>query len=243
MSRRLLIAIGAIVALVGIGRWPVTTRFGVNYEWSSRRSPLYEKAIHFVSRDLETRRLAKEIAGGSLSDEERILKVFVWVSDNIQPAPDGFPVIDDHVLNVLIRRYGRPDQRTEAFGLLAASVGFHASTVKLAPEGTTQGIMLSLIRSGSKTWVFDVVNRLIFRNDQGDLADFGELLEQPRLITQAAPGLIIEDRPYDQYLLGWEDPRAAFTRMDAQRTWPRLMQELGRMWHGVLGRELRGSVK
>jgi len=48
--RRILISIAAIVAVAIIAQWPVTTRFGANYAWSSRRIPLYEKLINFVSR-------------------------------------------------------------------------------------------------------------------------------------------------------------------------------------------------
>jgi hypothetical protein len=46
--RRTVAALLLISAGVIIGSWPVTTRYGVNYQWSSKQIPLYEKAINFL---------------------------------------------------------------------------------------------------------------------------------------------------------------------------------------------------
>ena len=228
-TRSSMAGLAAVAGLV-IANWPVTTRFGVNYVWSSQRIPLYEKVINFVSRDLQTRRLANEITAGGADDDEKLLKMFSWVTQHVKGTPEGFPVIDDHILHVIIRGYGGADQRTEVFAVLAGYAGFRTSVARLEPPGRTNIFMfVALVRSGTKTYVFDVVHELAFKNAQGRLADINELLSHPELVTAAAPGLVVRDIPYDQYLLGLRHP-LAFSRTDAQKLWPRLKQELLRLF-------------
>ena len=115
MSRRAwIVAAGIGMTVIATANWPVTTRWGVNYHWTSAKIPLYEKVVNFLSRDRQTRRIAHEIVRGAATDDERLVKIFAWVQEHVQPVPDGFPVVDDHPLNILIRGYGAGDQRTEA---------------------------------------------------------------------------------------------------------------------------------
>ena len=129
------IAGGVLVATaaVMVARWPVTTRFGVDYEWSSREIHLYEKAVDFISRDLQARRLVSDITDGLNGDQERIIAIFRWIGERVRSTPNGFPVVDDHVLNIIIRGYGADDQRTEAFALLASYAGLSATATTMAP--------------------------------------------------------------------------------------------------------------
>lgn len=230
--RRILISVAAIVAVTIIAQWPVTTRFGVNYAWSSKRIPLYEKAINFISRDLQVRRLTQEITVGATTEEDKLLQIFSWVSANVRPVPDGLTVVDDHPLHILIRGYGADDQRVEAFTLLAGYAGFHAVSVKLLPPGARRNLLLALVRTGGRTLAFDVAHGVQFRNEQGQLADVSELLERPALIQRAAPGLVIHNVPYEQYVLEFRHAQMAFSRTDAQKVWPRLVQEVSQ-WFGI----------
>ena len=226
----------AILGVVALGwmvlQWPVTTRFGVNYQWSSRRITLFEKAVDFLSRDLQARRLAREVMSQAATPEEKILKAFAWVQDHVQPTPPGFPVVDDHVLHIIIRGYGAPDQRTEAFALLLSYAGIPAAPAVLkAPEGD-QAVNVAVARYGGKTFVFDVDHGLVFRNEQGALASLEELMRTPDLVARSAGGLTVGGVPYAHYFLNLGDLRARFSRIDGQRLWPRLRREAA----GLLGR-------
>src|SRR5688500_16162302 len=96
------------------------TRQGVAYQWSTKRIRLYEKSIELISRDIQTKRLVREIIAGQSTPQARLLTILIWVDEHVRPSPEGFPLVDDHVLNVILRfRYGAPDQRPEAFALLA----------------------------------------------------------------------------------------------------------------------------
>ena len=231
MRRGHLLWIAVAVAVVALACWPATTRFGENYVWSSKRIPLYEKAVNFISRDLQLRRLAQEITAGTPpASPERLQRLFAWTGEHVRATPEGFPVIDDHILHVILRGYGGSDQRTEAFTVLAGYAGIEAAVARLLPpERNDEFLIIALVRLGGKTYVFDVVNALTFTDAAGRLADTEALLADPSLITARAPGRVVRGVPYEQYFLGLRDPWV-FSRTDAQKLWPRLRQEVSRVF-------------
>ncbi|MDP3722454.1 MAG: hypothetical protein Q8R91_03030 [Candidatus Omnitrophota bacterium] len=238
--RAVLIMLGLMVALVAISHWPVTTRFGINYQWSSQQLPLYEKAVHFLSRDLQTRRMVHDIVAGISDDEEKLVRIFSWVTTHIRSVPEGFPIVDDHPLHILIRGYGPGDQRTEAFVLLAGYAGFQAGLAKLTPLGRSDHFLIvALVDMGPRTFVFDVANRTLFKNRTGGLADTQQLLAHPEWIGAAAPGRIVQGLPYEQYFSGLQRRPSRFSRTDDQQPWPRLSREAARL----LRRGLRATTR
>ena len=225
MNRRL---VGAAAALVIAALWPVTTRSGFNYQVTIRQITLGEKAVQFISRDLQTRRFVAELTRGVGRGEPTLVRLFDWTVEHVRPTPAGFPVVDDHPLHILIRGYGAEDQRTEAFALLASYAGFPAAKVTLRVPEMDEGLMVAAVRDGSRTLVFDVVNGLVFRNEDGHLADLTELSRNPLPVRRAAGDLTIGGVPYARFFEG-VDPRAfSFSRMEGQKPWPRL-------WQGVTG--------
>ena len=229
MNRRIAWAAAGLLCITA-ALWPVKTRFGVNYQWSSRTITLFEKTVHFISRDLQTRRLVAELLrGAGPGSDGRLSRLFNWTVRHVQPVPPGFPVMDDHVLHIIIRGYGAPDQQTEAFALLASYAGFPAAAATLkAPEGPG-GILVAVVRAKDRTWLFDVNRGFVFRTPQGTLADVTELLKHPQWVAETTGGLAVEGWPYERYVEGLRDLRTTFSRMEAQKLWPRLWQEvLGR---------------
>jgi hypothetical protein len=225
MNRRMVWGMAAIL-LIAAAVWPVTTRFGIDYEWSSKQITLFEKVLHFISRDLQARRLASEITEGARDGQEKLLKIFTWTVRHVQPTPPGFPVVDDHVMHIIIRGYGAPDQRTEAFALLASYSGFPSTAAYLTAPGTEQRIIVAVVRDGARTYLFDVERQMVFKNRLGQFADLRELIADPSLVDTAAHGLTVAGVPYGQYLLSAGDLQASFARMEAQKPWPRLAQEV-----------------
>ena len=119
---------GIIIVVAGLGfaALPATTRQGLNFEVSARRTPLYIKAMEFLVRDHEYRRLADEITAGATTDEQRALALFGWTRTHIRPRPGGWPVVDDHILNIIIRGYGEDDQMADVFTTLTTYAGVPA---------------------------------------------------------------------------------------------------------------------
>ena len=230
-NRRTIAGLVLTAGVVVLSLWPTTTRSGVNYQWSSKRIPLFEKAIDFVSRDLQLRRLAKEVADGASSEEQKALKIFVWVVRNVQPTPPGFPVVDDHVLHILIRGYGAPDQRAEALAVLASYNGMPATAALVSIPDVRAELVLTLVQVGGRIAVFDVSHELVFRNKAGTLADVDDITKEPSLVTNAARGISVYGVPYERYVIGFRDLRPAFSRMEQQKLWPRIKFEVGRWVH------------
>lgn len=229
--RRILISIAAIMAVTIIAQWPVTTRFGANYAWSNRQIPLYEKVINFVSRDLQLYRLARDLTAGASTDEEKLRRLFSWVADHVRPTPAGFPVVDDHVLYVIIRGYGADDQRTEVFVTLAGYAGFGGHVARLEPPAARgHFLFVAFVACGDKLCVFDVTHGVIGRDAEGRLADVRQLMADPTLLAASAKDRLVAGIPYQQYFLGLDRPKT-FSRTAAQQFLPRIKQELERCVH------------
>ena len=109
---------------------------GVDYRITARPLPLYVKAIDFVHRHEHYRLLAREITAGLTGDRERADAVLAWTRREIRPIPDGFPIVDDHVLDIIVRRYGSLDQQADVCAVLLTYAGVPAywTSVKRGPK-------------------------------------------------------------------------------------------------------------
>lgn len=226
IPHRLLGVLCAVAVTVLVAHWPVTTRYGVNYQQYKKRIPLYEKALNFLSRDVETRRLAHEVTRGAERPEDRLLTILSWVHEHVQPIPPGFPVVDDHMWNVLVRGYGTEDQRTGAFVLLASYSGLSAAATVLWVPGHEGRLSLGIVRSQGRALVFDVVHQIVFRNEHGELASMEDLLRNPALVTNSAPGLMVNGVSYPAYFAQLQSTKIRFFQMGNQHTVYRLRSEL-----------------
>ena len=208
-----------------VARWPTTTRYGVNFEVFAKEIPLYEKGVNFVSRDLQARRLAGEITGDAQSDRARLEKIFPWVGENVRPVPVGFPIMDDHLWNVIVRGYGADDQRTEVFTLLASYSCCQGTFTELRLSKDA-GIAVAIVELDGVPRVFDVVHQLSFRNDAGDFASIEDLERQPSLVEAVAGELRPYGVPYARYFADVGRLHLSFDRMELQKPWQRLKDEV-----------------
>ena len=222
-----------VAAAIGVAQWPTTTRYGVNFQQFSREIPLYEKAVNFVSRDLQTRRLAREVTGGAATEREILQRIFSWVTVNIRPQPEGFPVIDDHIWNIIVRGYGIEDQRTEVFTMLVSYACCPATAVRLTAEPTKAIIVAVVLMDDEKPRVFDVANALVFKNEAGDFATAEDLLHDPELVDKVSRGMMSQGVPYRRYFSALADLHPIFARMERQKPWARLKDELGGLLPGT----------
>lgn len=220
------IAIVVVVGLVVLAQWPVTTAVGYNYVVTVKRLTLFEKTVAFVDRDMQMRRLTKEIGGASGSQEARLLRFYEWVRHNIHPAPPGFPIVDDHVLSIFVRHYGADDQRAEALAAIASYDGMPATAVGVVKGPKMRGVQLTLVQLGERVVVFDVNNEIVFRTASGGLATLDDLKRDASIIQREGGGRLIDGVPYHEHFahIGSVNPR--FLRMEDQRFWPRLKNEL-----------------
>jgi hypothetical protein len=132
----------AILAVVAVANMEVTTQQGLNFEVSSHRLPLYLKALQFIDRSVQYEQIATEITHADVSDTDRLLSIFEWTKRRVRDTPRDWPVVDDHILHIIIRGHGLNDQQADVFATLATYAGiptFWAKVRVIQPDGPGDG--------------------------------------------------------------------------------------------------------
>lgn len=155
----------------------VPTKQGVNYEVCVYKIPLYIKIIEFVDRDYRYRRLSQEITKGQKSDKDKVMAIFKWTRANIKTnIPADWNVYDDHILNIIIRGYGGPDQISDVFTILCMYAKLPAGWKRLHVPGYSKTLILSFVKIDGKWRVFDIFRGVYFVNDKGEIASLNDML-------------------------------------------------------------------
>ena len=237
VRRRLKIALAALALFCAaflVATMPVSTSQGINYEVSVHQVPLYLKTFDFLYRSRHYQILAHETSGSASTETERVLAIFDWTQRHVRQTPPGWTVVDDHILNIIIRGHGMDDQRADVFATLCTYAGIPAFWAKVISPGLPRGPILSFALVDDRWVVFDVAKQLVFRNERGDLATTSDLHGRPNLIPPDLRNQLIRGKPYHEY---FEDlrlpPVPSPLRAELQMLWPRLRYEVGR----ALGRD------
>ena len=142
--------------------------------------------------------IVDRIIGESTAEEEKTLKIFIWTHKNIRKAPEGLPVIDDHVWHTIIRGYGINDQSSDVFTTLCNYASSEAFFCWIEGENPDQEIPLSFIKIKGRWNVFDPYNGNYFKNTKGDLAAIEDIIKGDWLI-ESIDSLNAPDVKYAQY--------------------------------------------
>ena len=227
-----------LAGLTGGALWTVaaakmTTRQGVNFQVSEKQMPLYAKAIAFLHRDIQYRLLAREITAGVRGEPERVRAIFMWTRTHIQPTPKEWTVVDDHVLNIIIRGHGLGDQMADVFTTLTTYAGM--------PGFWRPGpVVFSFVRVEGRWAVFDVANGVSFTDGSGQFLDAEELLRHPEHAQAiAGPGTPggVPYRWHVERLGAFQVPEVL--RAEQQMPWHRLVFEVRRALRLILRSDAR----
>jgi hypothetical protein len=234
--RRRLVWIGALLLVLAVATrailtLPLTTLQGVDYQVRAHRIPAYVKAIDFVQRHYQHDVLVSRICAGPTAGAGCVLALFDWTHRNIRPTPDGWPVVDDHPINVVIRGHGKSDQIADVFTTLSVYAGVPAFFNFVVEPQRRSALVLSFAHLDGQWVVFDVERHIAFRNRQGELASVDELARDPALVDAQTSGVRPADLPYSafiskQALLPFAVPVPV--RGVLHQPWPRLKYELRR---------------
>lgn len=221
--RIILVQVLLALGLVALAHLPVTTKQGVNFDVSTHRVPLYRKAFEFLDRDAQYRFLASTITSGAVSDAERVRAVFDWTARRIQPTPDGWEIVDDHILNIIIRGYGTHDQRADAAATLMTYAGVPSFWRKVPPTGGAPELILTFALVAGRWVVMDVANHLLFQTLQGELATLDDFKTGHAVLPAGAGALTIGAIPYSAVFAQLRMPSIPDTlRAELQMPWRRL---------------------
>ncbi|MBL7129839.1 MAG: transglutaminase domain-containing protein [Candidatus Omnitrophica bacterium] len=204
--KRLIKIISLLIGLllcVAVLNLPVITKQGVNYVVSTKKVPLYLKTLGFFYRHFACKQLVSEIIKEPQTDKNRILAIFKWTHENIkQNIPKNYPIVDDHVLDIIIRRYGTPDQFQDVFTTLCSYAGFKAFWFFI--EGDNARLSrtpISLVQLDGTWLVFDSYRGNYFLNDRGEIASAEDIRNDLSIcsnIVNFSP--FIESINYSKYL-------------------------------------------
>lgn len=198
--KKLIIAISVILCAILILNMPLPTKQGINYAVRLYRIPLYIKVIEFIDRDYRYGRLAGDIVRGKNDETEKALAVLGWVKDNIRTdIPEGWPIYDDHIWNIVVRGYGLPDQLSDVFTTLCMYAGMPAGWVRINADDSSHQLVLSFVKVGGRWLIFDVFRNKYFLNDKGGIASIDDIpaggYDKDDAI-KIVPGL---DKRYEEY--------------------------------------------
>ena len=230
--RYVLLTLGALVVAVSVIMLlrPATTRQGIDYRVTEYRIPAYVKAIDFLQRHFQYKLLASRICAGKTTEADCVLAIFDWTHDNIPPTPEGWPVVDDHVLHIVIRGHGKSDQIADVFATLSTYAGVPTFFRSINAHGRGAEIVLSFARIDGKWIPFDVQRHVMFKNRTGTLASVDALIADPDLANAGNEPTLPEGTTYSAFiskatLIPFVPP--AWSHAELQQPWPRIRYEVG----------------
>lgn len=146
---KLLAVMILLIAIISVLNINVTTKQGINFQVHEIRLPLYLKILDFVDRHYNYKNIVKNILNGTKDENSKALKIFDWITSNVQKNPKELPIIDDHPLNVLIRGYGTEDQFEDIFTILCTYAGMDAFP-KMFQDKSGNVYYISFVKIGGK---------------------------------------------------------------------------------------------
>ncbi|MFC1576168.1 transglutaminase-like domain-containing protein [Candidatus Omnitrophota bacterium] len=167
ITKRLIAYALIFVIAILVLNFPVTTRQGINGELFIRKIPLYAKIGGFLYRNYQYKELALRITEGNKNDTDKVEAVYNWTTENIKSPPEGFPIVDDHIWDIIVRGYGVRGQKADVFTTLASYAGYEAFWEKLYSSRVDKPLVLSFVRIGNKWHIFDVYNKKAFISTEG----------------------------------------------------------------------------
>jgi len=238
LSRKKAVVVLSVVILAGaffLLNMETTISQGVNFEVHDVKMPLYEKLLDFWTRHNHYGLLTRQIVGDAEKDSDKLLRLFEWTTKNIRPVPLGFPVIDDHVDNIIIRGYGLDDQSADVFTTLATYAGFHAVMWALNPDVCNCRYTVSLVESNGKILVFDTFSHFYFVNSVGEIASVDDIKRNPEIVGRTVGNYRLYGKyEYDRIFQEINAPKRGFfkwTRAEMQMPAMRLAYIIGTKLH------------
>jgi len=189
---------------------PLKTKQAINGVVEVKSIPLYTKVSGFLYRDYSYRSLVRSITKNVRGDWEKVLAIYTWTTENIKRTPEGFNTVDDHIWDIIVRRYGLADQSADVFTTLSSYAGYESFWEKLSLDKVPERIILSFVKIDDKWYMFDIYNKkcLFTKSNRQDKTLYGPT--------------------YDEYLKGMDQSlfKADIRRADKQKIIPRIIHEL-----------------
>jgi len=194
-----LILISMLVTSVLVLNKTVTTSQGVNYKVSVFELPLYLKIINFYDRHFNLKWLTNRVTHSSKTSEAKIIQLFEWTHNTINAQPESLPVMDDHVWNVYVRRYGISENFHDLFTTLCNYIGVDSFFYSIYSDENSKKMNFSLVKIDRGWAVFDPYHGVYFKTIEGDWATIDDLKNKKWKLARIASSTISESE-YEPFL-------------------------------------------
>jgi len=229
MTNRIKALLLAIIIFFVVINIPLATKQGINGTVRVLKIPLYVKAMEYLDRNYQYKALVKEITARHVGEKEKVIAIFNWVIENIHRPPKGFDIIDDHVLNIIIRRYGSGDQMADVFTTLCVYAGVPAFWRIENPDADTLRIVVSYVKLDGRWRIFDVSRKIFFDNNKNDIASVEDVITDISIVRKK--GITLRGRPYEDYFKNLQPIKKNFISKE-QKQMPsfRIIYEIRRIF-------------
>ncbi len=221
-----------ISAAAGVLNMKVSIQQGIDGNLRRIEMPLYAKWIGFLARHYEYARLAREITASCRTDEEKALAILKWTNKNIrQEIPKGFSVVDDHILNIIIRGYGSEDQSQDVFTTLCSYSRLTAFWMRIESNDRNVRYPISFVKLDGKWRVFDSYRGIYLKNREGAIASIEDMIQDRSIIENAkVDNISYNGIPYKEFLYNIKPigPRGTL-RPDKQKPMRRILFAIKKM--------------
>ncbi len=181
------VIISGFIILAALLNMEVTTKQGIDFRVREIRLPLYLKALDYLDRHCNYIQLVRTITSGVKDEDAKVLKILDWVHVNIRQTPRGFPIVDDHPMNIIIRGYGAGDQLEDIFTILCYYAGTRAFYVYIKnSKGSRFPVSFVKLRRG---WSPMSAYFGTYIKKEGRLATLKDISDDPSLIAPIAAGI------------------------------------------------------
>ncbi|MEW6409542.1 MAG: transglutaminase-like domain-containing protein [Nitrospirota bacterium] len=205
----------------------VSYKVGINYYVHEKKIPLFNKLVHFVSRDLQYKEIIGEILKPDMDDKDKIMAIYKWTIDNTRLHPPNMPVVDDHVAHVIIRGYGDSDQIADVFATLCAYADIPAFMRFISPKNRKERLGIAFVKHKGKWIVFDPAHRNIFVNSRNEWAGVEEIISDISIVKMAKNQPVVNGLPYSDYFNNLKPVKdIGLTKTEAQMPCKRLKYEV-----------------
>ncbi len=198
--RPFLYLITLLVMVSAVMNLDVSIKQGVGASYRYVHMPLYVKWTQFLARHYEYARLVKEITRYCKTDEEKVLAVLNWTREHIRDVPKDMPVVDDHILNIIIRGYATPGQYQDVFTTLCTYAGIPAFWDRCYSDNHKIRYALSFVKIGGKWGVFDAYRGKYFRKNNGEIAAIEDIIDNSSLLKgEDLDKILVRGIPYREF--------------------------------------------
>lgn len=226
----LFLLFAAVLSIILILNLETSYQQGINYEYKTVKIPLYLKIADFFSRHYHYRQLTRQIISSHNTEEENVIRLLQWTHENIRNAPEGFPVVDDHVWNIIIRGYGTDDQAHDVFTTLCNYAGITAFFTWVESTAKNERrVPFSFVKLKGKWYVFDPFRGVYFKDDKDKetFIDIETIKKEKILLEKLGE---MQNMDYSNYIPNLPSLREiGLTRANTQSPLNRLLLEI-RKW-------------